>query len=223
MGQLYPLLLASALLLSLQPAFIGTAQKPLRSVQPRPANTTKSTAESLSSQGVVEPICVVPLLTTTHGWVRQVFFVDGDYVRRHQILLKFMYNDVYSSQFNRNYVLAPRNGFIEHNNVTVGSHVKKGAQVATLLDVSQVKVVVKVPAPTARNLRLCDQVPVQIAELPTRRFTGIIDHILRPTPTRPTYQLTVTVRNTISPLIRPRMHARVLWPARQAPAVVANR
>ncbi|QJX48978.1 HlyD family secretion protein [Hymenobacter taeanensis] len=219
MSQHYTLLLASGILLSLQSA--ASRQQPQHSVAAPPLPSALPANESVTRQGIAEPICVVPLLTTTHGWVRQVFFEDGDYVRRRQILLKFMYNAEYSSQFNRNYVLAPRTGFIEQKNVAVGEHLKAGARVATLLDVSQVKVVVAVPKQAGRALKLCDVVPVRIAELPTRRFTGVVDQLLRPSGTQDSYLVTVTVRNHIAPLIRPRMHAHVQLPARR-PTLLAK-
>ncbi|TGD79530.1 efflux RND transporter periplasmic adaptor subunit [Hymenobacter wooponensis] len=224
MSQHYLLLLASGVFLSLQPAALRL-QRPLSAAPPRHSVAlpiAQPARETISRPGVVEPICTLPLLTTTHGWVRQVFFEEGDFVRRRQILLKFMYNTEYSSQFNRNYVLAPRAGFVEHKNVAVGGHLKAGARVATLLDVSQVKVVVAVPTQTGRALKLCDQVPVRIAELPTRRFMGVVDYIQHPTSTFPAYLITVTVRNHLAPLIRPRMHAHVQLPTRRLPALVAQ-
>lgn len=208
--------------MSLQPA--SKKHTPAVTIQPRPIAlpVAQPLRETITRSGLVEPIYALPLLTPAHGWVRQVYFSEGDYVRRHQILLKLMSNAEYSSQFNRSYVLAPRTGFLEQKNATIGGHLKAGARLATLLDVSQIKVVVAVPTQAGRALKLCDQVPVRIAELPSRRFTGVVDHLLRPSSAHPFYLVTVTVRNHVAPLIRPGMHAYVQLPARRLPALLAK-
>ncbi|TGE06226.1 efflux RND transporter periplasmic adaptor subunit [Hymenobacter fodinae] len=222
-SQHFALLLALGALLSLRPAPSRLPTPPVAaSLRPIALPVAQPTRETIVRVGVIEPIYTLPLLTPTHGWARQVFFSDGDYVRRRQILLKLMSNAEYSSQFNRSYVLAPRTGFVEQKNATVGGHLKAGARVATLLDVSQVKVVVAVPARTGRALKLCDQVPVRIAELPGRHFTGVVDYLQRPTAGHSSYLVTVTVRNHVAPLIRPRMHAHVQLPARRFPALLAK-
>ncbi|MBD2716216.1 efflux RND transporter periplasmic adaptor subunit [Microvirga sp. STR05] len=191
-----------------RPAFLPQARQPA---------TGSSGAGTVAVQGVVEAQQTIPLTVAAHGWVRQIFFVEGEYVRKRQVLLRLYHNDLYSSNFNRQYLLAPQAGFVVRKNVEVGRHVAAGASVAYLQDVAQVKICLLLPPPLAQRLSVCAPVPVSIAELPARSFTGAVESIVAPSASGSRHRVTVLVRNSGSPLIRPRMHATVRLPAQPAP------
>jgi multidrug efflux pump subunit AcrA (membrane-fusion protein) len=174
MGQYSILPMAAVLWLSLRLAPAG-GQRP-RSVPPgQPA--APAPTETVTLPGIVEPAASIPLKVAAHGWVRQVFFEEGDYVRKRQILLRLYRNGPYSTEFDRHYVLAPQAGFVIRKKVEVGQHVASGGQVAILQDVAQVKVPLLMPYQLAQRIRLCDPVSVSIAELPGRQFTGVVERI----------------------------------------------
>lgn len=211
----------------------GTVAYPVEAQQ-RPASTKsrlplqqvagyQSAANSVTAKGTVEAIATSPLMAPGHGWVREVFFADGDYVRGRQILLKFLESNSYSNEFNRNYLLAPHAGFLVKRNVAVGNRVRAGMRVAMLQDVSHVKVPLVVSSQVARSIKVCDPVVVRVAEMPGRTFAGTVERIERQTLPQPKTVVLVTVRNAVAPLIRPLMHASVSWNARQLPSSVAKR
>lgn len=226
-------------LLFLSPLFItgvlfsNTLAYSLRAQQRTTSTTTrlplqqvagyKPTSNSVTAKGTVEAIATSPLMAPGHGWVREVFFADGDYVRGRQILLKFLESNSYSTEFNRNYLLAPHAGFLVKRNVAVGNRVRAGMHVAMLQDVSHVKVPLVVSSQVGRSIKVCDPVVVRVAEMPGRTFTGLVERIDRQLHPQPKTVVVVTVRNAVAPLIRPLMHASVSWSARQLPASVAKR
>lgn len=207
------------------------AEGPYRPVSTKPPIVSKQTKVSSSratsvvvaTTGLVEAIRVSPLLVTKHSWVRQVFFTDGDYVRGRQILLKFLEVSPSSSEFSRDYLLAPHSGFLTKRNVAVGHRVRAGTCVATLQDVSQVKVPLVVSAQVGRAVRVCDPVVVRVAEMPGRTFAGIAERIDRQLLPQPKTVVLVSVRNAVAPLIKPQMHALVSWQVRLANSSVAKR
>ncbi|GAB3295313.1 hypothetical protein GCM10027348_16820 [Hymenobacter tenuis] len=220
MGQHIPLAVAAALWLYWQPLPAKTERK-LAAQLPSKAGATlpKAAVPSFTVRGMVEAGRVVPLITPAHGWVRQVYFEEGEYVRKRQILLKFLESSSSSNQVNRAYFLAPYAGFVVQKKVVVGGHLKAGTCLATLHDVSHVKVVLAVSPEVARQLKVCDPVAVRIAEYPARRFSGIIEQIQPQPAAHGTQRLTVLVRNHTTPLIRPQMHASVQLPALLAGAL----
>lgn len=183
----------------------------------------RSASNFITAKGTVEAIHTSPLTAPGHGWVRQVFFADGDYVRGRQILLKFLESNSYANEFNRNYLLAPHSGFLVKRNVEVGNRVRAGMRVATLQDVSHVKVPLVVSSQVGRSVQVCDPVVVRVAEMPGRTFVGLVERIERQAHPQPKTVVLVTVRNSVAPLIRPQMHASVSWNTRQLPASVARR
>ncbi|WP_375434400.1 efflux RND transporter periplasmic adaptor subunit [uncultured Hymenobacter sp.] len=188
-----------------------------------PAKSHRSNNGLVTTKGTVEAIRTLPLMAPGHGWVREVFFADGDYVRGRQILLKFLESDSRSGKFSRNYLLAPRSGFLVKRNVEVGYRLRPSTCVATLQDVSQVQVPLAVSPQVGRSVRVCDPVLVRVAEMPGRTFTGVVERIEKQKLPRPKTVVLITVRNAVAPLIRPLMHAHVSWNTRQLPSSVAQR
>lgn len=216
MAQYSILPVAAVLWLSLRPAPLSE-QHP-RLVPPvRPA--ASAPAETITLPGIVEPAATIPLMVAAHGWVRQVFFAEGDYVRKRQILLRLYRNGQYSTEFDRHYLLAPQAGFVVRKKVEVGQHVPAGGTVAFLQEVAQVNVPLLMPYQLVQRIRLCDPVSVSITELPDRRFTGVVERITGTRSPTSKQLVTVLVRNPGTPLLRPGMHAAIRLPTRPAAAM----
>lgn len=213
------LFIASAMLLGLS-AFSGERlQQPRSNASARRAGATTAAAETITLAGIVEAGSIIPLTVTTHGWVRQVFFTEGNYVRKNQILLRLYHNGRNSNEFDRHFLLAPQAGFVADKRVEMGQHVPAGGRVGMLHTVSQVKIPLLMPPPLVQRIALCAPVSVSISELPGRQFTGVIEHIVPAKTPHANRLVTVLVRNSGSPLIRPRMHALVRISTQPAPSM----
>jgi len=197
---------------------------PKRPIPLTQADYQRSTAGSVTAKGIVAPGYTVPVVAPAGGWVREVFFTNGDYVRSRHILVKFMRNNLHSSVLDRGYVLAPCAGFLVQKNVEVGGRVQVGKTVAVLQEVSFVKVPVVVTAQVGQQVQVCDEVVVRVAELPTRRFVGVVERVVTHRLPQPKTVVEVLVKNTVPASIRPQMHANVVLSLRSAPlAAVARR
>ena len=218
MGPHSTLPIAAILVFSLLTNSEEALQKPRPVTTGRPASLQAS-PEAVVLPGIVEAGSVLPLKVPAHGWVRQVFFAEGDYVKKRQILLRLYHNGKHSTAFDRHFLRAPQAGILVKKQVEVGQHVPAGGTVATLQDVAQVKVPLLMPTQLGQRLKLCDPVSVSILELPSRKFTGLIETIAHPKKPTTKQMVTVLIRNTGSPRIKPGMHATVRLPLQHMPAM----
>ncbi|SNC61006.1 Barrel-sandwich domain of CusB or HlyD membrane-fusion [Hymenobacter gelipurpurascens] len=216
MGQHSTLPLAAFLLLL---PFPEVAQQKATPIAPAQPANTPAAPEAVVLAGIVEPAAMLPVKVSDHGWVRQVFFAEGEYVKKRQILLRLYQKGQNSSEFDRHFLLAPQAGILVKKQVEVGQHVPTGGTVAMLQDVAQVKVPLLMPSPLEQRLKLCDPVSVSILELPSRTFTGLVETIAHTRKPASKQTVTVLIHNTGSPRIRPGMHATVRLPIRPVPAM----
>jgi multidrug efflux pump subunit AcrA (membrane-fusion protein) len=211
-------------------ASASEAQQKIASPRPRTTAEQVGSVRPLDSgtltipvSGIIEAGHLLPVVAHANGWVRQVFFSEGDYIRGGQVMVKLFNDDMPSADFSRGYVTAPRNGFLVKRRVDVGAHVRAGTYVDTLQDVSHVKVNLVVPLQVGQAVQVGDQVQVRIAEMPKRTFAGVVRNVAPQTPPRPTTVVTITVQNTVAPLIMPLMHASVVLKTQGVPPTMAKR
>ncbi|WP_222940404.1 efflux RND transporter periplasmic adaptor subunit [Hymenobacter sp. BT491] len=229
MGQYIASLIRPVLLLGIL-AFAAGAQRKGGLPKPQAAPSTPASVRPLESgilsvpvSGITEAGYLLPVVAHANGWVRQVFFSEGDYIRGGQVMLKLFNDDMPSADFSRGYVTAPRNGFLVKKRVDVGAHVRAGTYVATLQDVSNIRVNLVVPPQVGQGVQIGDQVQVRITELPKRTFTGVIRSVTPQTSPRPSTVVAITVQNGVAPLIMPLMHANVVLKTQGAPPTMAKR
>jgi multidrug resistance efflux pump len=144
------------------------------------------------------------------GYVKQVFFQEGQAVQAGQILVKLDADwHLASRQLARGFIYSPATGIITARRVGSGRAVQRGQPVAVLQDWSVVHLRVPVSLAQAQTLTGHDTVQVYLAELPAQRFAGTV---LRVDYAAPCPTLLVQVPNRSRARITAPMQAYVQLP-----------
>jgi multidrug efflux pump subunit AcrA (membrane-fusion protein) len=105
-----------------------------------------------------------PVLARTAGRLRTVYFENGQYVRRGEVIAKLS---------NFTFVLAPHAGFMSGRRVATGQYVGRTTVVGSISKRSYLLVPVVLPPDLLAGLQPGDSVRVWAAARPTRVVTGV--------------------------------------------------
>ncbi|MDF7815889.1 HlyD family efflux transporter periplasmic adaptor subunit [Hymenobacter sp. YC55] len=152
------------------------------------------------------------MVSPLSGYVKQVYFQDGQAVQAGQILVKLdADSQLAARQLTRGFIFSPAAGIITARRVEVGRPVHQRQSVAMLQDWSAVHLAVPLSLAQAQALNDHDTLAVYVAELPTQRFRGSVVQVAS-VASHPT--LLMRIPNHGRVLITPQMHAFVKLPAR---------
>jgi membrane fusion protein (multidrug efflux system) len=125
-------------------------------------------------------------------------------------------------EYERGFILAPINGFVNYVYVDEGEFVDRGKAVIDLVDLDKIKTQVDVPEMDVRYIKVGQTAGVRIDALPELDLTGTVDFVAyKADPATRTFQVRVIISNT-DHRVRPGMIARVAFLRRVIPdALVA--
>lgn len=111
-------------------------------------------------------------------------------------------------------VRSPFDGVIGDRFVELGDQVAPGHKLFTVLEISRVKVVARIPSEFISRIQAGIPVEVTTRAYPTTIFNGTVIHIYpEADPKNRTFAVEVKVNNQVKPMILPGMFARVRFPA----------
>jgi RND family efflux transporter MFP subunit len=114
-------------------------------------------------------------------------------------------------QYNDTRITAPISGVVIARPVEIGSTLMPGAPVATIVDISQLKVRVNVPESDVFKLRDGDRVAITTDVYPGAEFEGRVSMIGAKADEAHTYPVEVTVRNNANRPLRAGMFGKVAF------------
>jgi hypothetical protein len=125
----------------------------------------------LITTGVVGAGGDEPLLARTNGRIQDLFFAEGDYARRGQILVKL---------HNHTYVTAPRAGFLGPSLTKVGQYIVRSTPVTRLSRHSYLVVTLLLSKKWLGEINIGDSVHVWATIPPARITSGVVGDITQP-------------------------------------------
>lgn len=114
-------------------------------------------------------------------------------------------------QYNDTRITAPISGVLTARPVEIGTTLMPGAQVATIVDISQLKVKVNVPEADVFKLRNGDRVAIATDVYPGESFEGHVSMIGAKADEAHTYPVEVTLRNNSNHPLRAGMFGKVAF------------
>ena len=126
-----------------------------------------------------------PVLARTAGRVRTVFFENGRYVRRGDVIVKLS---------NFTFVLAPHAGFMGGRRVAAGQYVGRTTVVGTISKRPYLLVSVALPPDSLAGLQPGDSVRVWAASRPTRVVMGVAEPAAKGSPAGTTLEIRLPTR-----------------------------